>query len=106
MDRLTHLEFFDGANHTDEGSCVCGMEFSKTSGCCQDVEVHASVEVDGILFQNLSLQKQFAILLPISILFVLRFEPMQVKQAYAQTFFKPEYSPQWLSNWTVTLLLI
>jgi hypothetical protein len=106
MDRFIHLEFFDGANHTDEGSCVCGMEFSKTSGCCQDVAVHASVNVDGIHIQNLKLPRQYACMLSYSVLFVLRFEPMQVKQAYAQTFLKPEYSPQWLSNWTVTLLLI
>jgi hypothetical protein len=106
MDRFTHLEFFDGANHSDEASCVCGMEFSKTSGCCQDVEVHASVDVDGILFQNLSLQKQFAILLPTSNLFVFRFEPNLVEVAFTQTFLKPKFPPQWLDCWEVTKLLI
>lgn len=106
MDRFIHLEFSDGAIDSKEVSCVCGMIYSKASGCCQDVAVHASVNVDGIHIQNLKLPRQYACMLSYSVLFVLRFEPMQVKQAYAQTFFNPEYSPQWLSNWTVTLLLI
>lgn len=106
MDRLTHLEFSDGAIDSKEVSCVCGMIYSKASGCCQDVAVHTSVDVDGILFQNLSLQKQFAILSPISNLFVFRFEPNLVEVAFAQTFLKPKLPPQWLDCWKVTKLLI
>jgi hypothetical protein len=106
MDRLTHLQVFALDNSTLESLCACGVEYEK-SGCCRDIEVHASNEEIGLAQTSLSLPKLFLLGAGFFHPKFFWFEP-KLKGSHFSSFkaLSPQLPPQWYACLQVTNLLI
>ncbi len=106
MGRLTHLQFFALEENSSANLCACGETYEK-SGCCHDVEVHASNDELGIGQSSLSLPKmQLDGKVTYASKFF-RFEPKLTQVPIADNvWFRTLAPPQWLISWEITKLLI
>jgi len=103
MDRLTHLDLL-AIEKPDGDLCACSEAYEDT-GCCKDVEIHASEEIIALQASHLVVPHDLgnfiytwvqAIELKCNSIACLKLEE-QIKE---------EPPPQWMKCWEITMLRI